>query len=574
MSSKSAWYGLCLFLTIEIVNLKRIVILSRKISHSKLLTGILAGLLFVSGCSDSGGSEPSAANIASVNAGKDLQVREDQNISLSAIGYPEGGTVAWAQLQGPAIAEFPTEFTLDLELVPPQVNLDTELVFEVTYTAPDGQVSKDSVTVLVTNINQSPVAVAEVTNENLPPFRTYESVTLSAANSTDPDGEIREYSWQQIDTNPPLEFSTAKNLAQVVFEAPFVSEITNYKLLLTVTDNFGLSDTNILDVQIAASQASIAANAGEDQTVDEFTKVTLDGSESISSVSDVTCQWQQTSGSMVTFANSEDCKTEFVAPDVDSTDLLVFELTVKDNGNNTAIDQTTVAVNPLNLGNLHDTGVTECYDEQQVITCGNEEFPKQDADTGRDAVRDVIDKSGSGQQAFDFTKFDANGDEISNDALVFSCVRDNFTGLIWEVKQPTLTPQFGSLRGVENYYSFDDSALALSSCPSVDDCGVEKYVETVNEQTFCGGANWRLPTYLELMAIMNYGDLDADSLLDPEFFPYSPNSAVLGHKFYWVSDASAEGGAEAFNWVLDIATGDDAAILLGAQAYVRLVRRP
>jgi len=548
--------------------------LFQKIFTKSALPYFLLGSFIISGCSDSGSAQPSAANIASVNAGNDQRTREDQTISISAVGYPEGGTVSWAQLQGPAITEFPTEFTLDLELTPPSVNLDTELVFEVTYTAPSGQVVKDTVSVFITDVNQSPIAIAEVTNENLPPFKTYETVNLSAENSTDSDGEIRQYEWRQIDDNPALSFTTPVNQSQVSFEAPFVSKITNYKLQLTVIDNFGLSDTNILDVQIAASAASIAANAGDDQNVDEFTQVVLDGSESISTVSDVSCAWQQTSGTAVNISNSGECQAEFIAPDVDSTDLLAFKLTVTDNGNNTASDTTTVAVNPLNLGNLHDTGVIECYDSQQVISCGNESFPNQDAESGRDAVRQNIDKSGSGEQAFDFTKFDANGDEISNDALVFSCVRDNFTGLIWEVKQPTLNPQFGSLRGVENYYSYDDSAVAQSSCPSTDDCGVEKFVEAVNEQTFCGGANWRLPTYLELMAIMNYGDVDADSLLDPEFFPYSPNSATLGHKFYWVSDASAEGGAEKFNWVMDMQTGDDAAILLGASAYIRLVRTP
>ena len=525
-------------------------------------------------CSGSDDKQPSAANIASVNAGADQTVREGQAFTLTASVYPEGGSISWSQTSGPAISAFPEITELSLELTTPSIHVDSELEFTAVYTAPNGQMVSDTVLVRVTNVNTPPIARAIIDETGLPPFNTYEIVTLSAKNSEDPDGEIRGYDWQQVDGLTPLKFTTDTKSSIVEFEAPFVSEITNYKIQLTVTDNFGATDSYIVDVQIASSQATLAANAGPDQTVDEFTQVILDGSDSVSSLSDVTCSWSQTSGTTVTLTNSNECKTDFIAPDVDSVDTLVFTLSVSDTGGSTASDTVNVIVNPLNLGKLHDTGVIACYDNSQIIDCGNSDFPKQDADMGRDAVRDVIDKSGSGEQAFDFTKFDVNGDEISNDALVFSCVRDNFTGLIWEVKEPKLIPNHMSLRAVENTYSFDDTLPPTTTCTSTEDCGVETFIEEVNEASYCGGKNWRLPTYVEMMAIMNYGDLDQDSLLDTEFFPHSPDPAELGHVFYWVSDASAEGGAEGFNWVIDMRTGDDAAILLGASAYVRLVRTP
>jgi hypothetical protein len=410
--------------------------------------------------------------------------------------------------------------------------------------------------------------------ETLPPFPTYEVVTLSAENSSDPDGEIRFYQWQQIDSNPSLNFTTDLTSSVLEFEAPLVNDITNYRLQLTVTDNFDLTATNIIDVQIASSKLKLAANAGEDQTVDEFTKVVLDASQSVSVISSVSCLWQQSSGPEITMTDNTLCITDFIAPDVDSSTQVSLQLTVTDLDDNQAADTVVITVEPLNLGFLHDTGVTECYNNEMVIDCGDSDFPSQDAEFGRDAVRTLIDKSGSGAKAFDFTKLDSNGDEISNDALVFSCVRDNYTGLIWEVKAPTAVPEFSSLRGVENYYSMEAAQAALTSCPDASSCDVETYIDTVNTQTFCSGANWRLPTYSELLAIMDYGDLDNDSLLDEEFFPYSPNPAELGHSFYWVSDRSAEGGAANFNWVLDLRNGDDAAILLTAPAYVILVRTP
>jgi len=539
----------------------------------RILTLFLS-LFILASCSDSGSDDPDPSAIASVNAGQDIAVVEGLTFTLVASVYPEGGALVWTQTQGPAVTDFPENPGLTLILQTPAVNVDTDLVFEATYTTAEGQVVRDQVTVSVTNVNMAPVAVLELAEETLPPFPTYEIITVSGANSYDPDGEIRSYSWRQADSNGALEFTSGLTSSTVEFEAPFVSEITNYQIELTVTDNFGESASNIIDVQIASSQDTIAANSGIDQTVDEFTLVVLDGSESVSTVSAVTCLWTQTSGTAVDLSSTTDCVVQFIAPDVDSQDSLTFQLDVADGSGNTASDSVLVTVEPLNLGKLHDTGVTLCFDDSQQIDCGDSSFPIQDADAGRDAVSEFLDKSGSGPESFDYTKFDSNGDEISNDALVFSCVRDNFTGLIWEVKQPTGVPAFSDLRGVENYYSMDESLENSGTCSDDTGCTADQYVEAVNEAAFCGGANWRLPTYLELMSIMDYGDLDQDSLLPEEFFPYSPNNATLGHKFYWVSDSSAEGGADDFHWVIDMTTGDDAAIVESRGAYIRLVRTP
>jgi hypothetical protein len=200
----------------------------------------------------------------------------------------------------------------------------------------------------------------------------------------------------------------------------------------------------------------------------------------------------------------------------------------------------------------------------------------QDAETGRSSVDELLDKFGVGQRGFDFTKLDVNGDELPDNALVFSCVRDNFTGLIWEVKQPETIPQHTALRGADNYYSWDDTQAAGASCPSTSDCGVETFIEEVNSATYCGGANWRLPSYQELLGIMDYSALDSGYLLDRDLFPNKADPVTLGHLFHWVSDTYAGGGGESFHWVLDLQTGDDSAIRVSVpdMAYVILVRTP
>lgn len=548
----------------------------KKVSGMNKLSLCFVISMMLSACNDSSGGVNSAANLASVNAGDDQSVLEGLPITLDATVYPEGGTVIWTQISGPTIDGFPTADELAIEVVSPAISLDTIFIFEAEYTSLDGQIVNDEVTVEVANVDYEPIAIITLEDEDTQPFNTYEEIFLSAADSYDLDGDIRQYSWTQVDDNDALTFITDTSSDELEITAPFVTSITNYTLQLTVTDNMGLIGTNTINVQIAASDKAIAANAGVDQAVDEFTTVELDASASASSVSEVTCQWEQTypTTTLASLEDEDKCITSFAAPDVDTQEEFIFVVNVTDTDLNTDSDQVVITINPINLGLLHDTGITNCFSSTEEIACNDPDYPMQDADTGRDAVSTLLDKSGDGVRSFDFTKFDVNGDELPNDSLVFSCVRDNFTGLIWEVKQQSSIPAFQFLRGAENYYSMDESLEALLSCSSDNNCGQEELITSVNETGYCGGANWRLPTYLELLNILDYNDIEQSNMLASDFFPNLPDNAALGHSFYWVSDGSAEGGSNDFNWVIDLATGDDSAILMSESAYVILVRTP
>jgi hypothetical protein len=530
--------------------------------------------LTMSACSDSSSGSDSAANLASVNAGEDQVVLEGQPITLDATVYPEGGTVVWVQIQGTFIDGFPTEDELLVEITAPTspTSEDVDLVFKAEYTSLDGQVVYDEITIQVTNVDYNPIAIVQFEEGLIPAFDTYEIVTLSGSNSYDQDGEIRQYQWTQIDENDELTFISDTDEAELKLKAPFVTELTNFTLQLTVTDNSGLQGSNTLIVPVAASSSVIAANAGSDQIVDEFTLVTLDASDSASAVSDVTCSWQQTHGISTSISNAQSCIATFTAPDVDAEEELIFSVEVTDSQGEQVSSEVLITVNPVNLGYLHDTGITGCFSNSKKIACNDPDFPEQDADSGRDEISTLLDKIGDGPRSFDFTKFDENGDELSNSAVVFSCVRDNFTGLIWEVKEAPSIPEFENLRGAENYYSMDSDLAALSSCPSTSNCGQEEFITNVNDTVFCGGANWRLPTYLELLNVLDYNDVDNQNLLVSEFFTHTPDKTVLGNKFYWVSNASAEGGTDEVYFVLDLATGDDSAIKMSEPAYVILVR--
>ena len=76
------------------------------------------------------------------------------------------------------------------------------------------------------------------------------------------------------------------------------------------------------------------ANAGADQSVDEFSNVTLNGSASSDPDAGTTLSytWSQTAGTMVTLANANMAQASFDAPDVmaASPETLTFQLTVSD----------------------------------------------------------------------------------------------------------------------------------------------------------------------------------------------------------------------------------------------------
>lgn len=89
------------------------------------------------------------------------------------------------------------------------------------------------------------------------------------------------------------------------------------------------------------------ANAGADQTVNEQTAVTIQGSGTDSDGSIASYSWEQTSGPQITLGSSNQQNIEFTAPVAKDVVELVFVLTVTDNDGATASDSVVVTVNPV-----------------------------------------------------------------------------------------------------------------------------------------------------------------------------------------------------------------------------------
>lgn len=198
-----------------------------------------------------------------------------------------------------------------------------------TYKATDGTVQSNAATVLIEVTSQPPIALAgsDVSvNEG-------DSVVLDGSAST-PAGSL-SYAWSQV-LGTPVTLSGA-NTATPSFNAPDVG-VGNQTLTfaLTVTAN-GQSSTDTVNVAVINVNHPPVAAAGADQTVNEGSPVSLDGSQSFDIDQDsFSYSWTQVGGPSVTLTGAGGATPTFDAPEVGTNGApgvvatLVFELVVDD----------------------------------------------------------------------------------------------------------------------------------------------------------------------------------------------------------------------------------------------------
>jgi len=230
---------------------------------------------------------------------------------------------------------------------------------------------------------------------------------------------------------------------------------------------------------------------------------------------------------------------------------------------------TNVTTSPETLRALNDTGISLCQDSNGAYTqCPVTGLPGQDAELGRDALarNGELTKVGAGAAGFDFTKLDNNGNPVSADATSWACVRDNHTGLIWEVKTTD-----GGLRDRNHNYSwFNSNAQTNGGSPGTENggtcfsgtsCDTEGYTAAVNRIQLCGYSDWRMPTRLELLSIVHNGR--NFSTIDPDYF--RSNGGL-----FWSSSPTSSDSVDA--WYVDFRFGNVSSSSKDTGYEVRLVR--
>jgi len=196
------------------------------------------------------------------------------------------------------------------------------------------------------------------------------TVTLDCSNSTDPENRIVSYSWvqtggTQIDLSDP-------DAARLTFISPSVGTSSGEALTfkLTVTDDGGLKASDNCIVNVTWVNETPVAEAGPGQTVDEWTTVVLDGSNSIDPDDGVySYSWKQIEGPSVTLMNKNAAQASFVAMDVGpSGTSLKFQLTVTDLGGLKAVDTVVVNVTWVNQPPQAEIGSDQTKNSGESVT--------------------------------------------------------------------------------------------------------------------------------------------------------------------------------------------------------------
>ncbi len=230
---------------------------------------------------------------------------------------------------------------------------------------------------------------------------------------------------------------------------------------------------------------------------------------------------------------------------------------------------------------LSDTGQTQCYNGTTLVPCtaantGNTApYPGQDGRFGRDAAQAagaLPAKTGGGAAGFDFTALDVGGNATTPGG--HACVKDNVTGLTWEVKQNVANT---SLRYAGHRYTWYDStrpsdqgSTGGNTCNATlpgSLCNTQAYVAAVNAAGLCGQTTgWRLPTRRELLSIVHNGA--SSPAIDTAYFP--DVGSTWDNWYWWTSDTHAPVPTGA--WLVSFFGGDTGADSKTNGYSVRLVR--
>ena len=178
-------------------------------------------------------------------------------------------------------------------------------------------------------------------------------------------------------------------------------------------------------------------------------------------------------------------------------------------------------------GRIPDTGQTTCHDQSGEIPCP----APGEAYYGQDACYAINPPS--------FTKLDQQGNDLPDTAESWAMVRDNLTGLIWEVKTP-----YESIHYQEDRMTWQEA--------------LDYFIATLNSSALGGFTDWRLPTIKEWSQLVNHGR--TTPALDTFYFPYSavgdpghPWSEMM--LFYWTSTVSSSDPDQAWSVYMSHGSG-------------------
>jgi hypothetical protein len=187
----------------------------------------------------------------------------------------------------------------------------------------------------------------------------------------------------------------------------------------------------------------------------------------------------------------------------------------------------------------------------------NNKFVDKDAEilALQENVADLTTLLESFVYAGDFTKISASGFPLLSSASDWSCVRDNVTGLVWEVKVDS------GLHSIGNRYRWGGIGAEQYSTEFYDDWNV-----LVNgSDGLCGYSDWRVPNRFELIAASHDGERAGE--LMTQYFPYASS-------YFWSSSAYEGVGEDGSDgaWFVYLTVASTGGDFRHSSRPVRLVR--
>ncbi len=296
----------------------------------------------------------------SVDAGDDITVNEEDNVTLHAFGTdPERSalTYTWTQVSGPSVA-LSGDHTASLNFTAPNQIANTTLVFQVS--ASDGvNTAVDTVTVVVNADDDAPSADAgpnQAVGEG-------DLVTLSGS-GTDPESQGLTYSWVQT-SGPSVVLSDA-TAASPTFTAPEGLANVTISFELHVSDGTNESVDSI-SILVNRDNDAPSVDAGPTQFVAEGDPVALSATASDPENGSLSYFWTQVSGPSVELSGMTGATPSFTAPEGLANTTLVFQVLVTD-GENQTVDTVTIEVARDDDAPSVDAGADRVVSEGNAVT--------------------------------------------------------------------------------------------------------------------------------------------------------------------------------------------------------------
>lgn len=282
------------------------------------------------------------------NAGPDQSVSMGTLVTLDGTNSTGGSlTYAWTKVAGPTVALGEANTAHPTFVAPNVPAAGATVTFQLIVCEGTSNNCSDPATVNVhiRNVNHPPVAQAgpdQMVQEGSP-------VILDGTASYDPDIETLTFTWLQVFGTPVT--LAYPNTATPSFTAPQVGATggqVDFELI--VTDPRGLSHSDFVSIVISNVNQPPVAHAGADQTKNENTLVTLDGSGSHDPDLDgLSYHWSQIGGPGVALTGATTASPTFTAPNVAAGGaFLTFQLVVHDGHVSSVADTVRIAVVNVN----------------------------------------------------------------------------------------------------------------------------------------------------------------------------------------------------------------------------------